>query len=108
LPRRIAPVAPATSIPFEAAKAHWDRRYVLATGLFADSMTTSLLKALDEGMIGGAGLDVTDPEPLPAELRLWNHPRAIVTPHTAGGSPRRAGRVIETRGADVSAGSSEG
>src|SRR5712664_2189356 len=55
-----------------------------------------LLKALDEEMIGGAGLDVTDPDPLPAGHRLWNHPRAIVTPHTAGGSPRRAGRVIET------------
>jgi phosphoglycerate dehydrogenase-like enzyme len=55
-----------------------------------------LAAALDEGLIGGAGLDVTDPEPLPAGHRLWNHPRAIVTPHTAGGSPRRAGRVIAT------------
>lgn len=55
-----------------------------------------LLSALDEGLIGGAGLDVTDPEPLPAGHRLWTHPRAIVTPHAAGGSPRRAGRVIET------------
>jgi len=49
-----------------------------------------LLKALDEETIGGAGLDVTDPEPLAANHRLWTHPRAIVTPHTAGGSPRRA------------------
>ena len=40
LPRRIAPVAPATSIPFEAAKAHCDRRYLLVTALHADSMTT--------------------------------------------------------------------
>jgi phosphoglycerate dehydrogenase-like enzyme len=55
-----------------------------------------LLAALDEGLIGGAGLDVTDPEPLPAGHRLWTHPRAVVTPHTAGGSPRRAGRVIAT------------
>jgi len=55
-----------------------------------------LLTALDEGLIGGAGLDVTDPEPLPAGHRLWTHPRAVVTPHTAGGSPRRAGRVIAT------------
>src|SRR5213083_1880944 len=55
-----------------------------------------LVTALDEETIGGAGLDVTDPEPLPDGQRLWNHPRAIVTPHTAGGSPRRAGRVIET------------
>ena len=55
-----------------------------------------LVAALDEGLIGGAGLDVTDPEPLPPGHMLWTHPRAIVTPHTAGGSPRRAGRVIAT------------
>jgi phosphoglycerate dehydrogenase-like enzyme len=55
-----------------------------------------LAKALDEGTIAGAGLDVTDPEPLPATHPLWKHPRAIVTPHTAGGSPRRAQRVIDT------------
>ena len=55
-----------------------------------------LAKALDEGLIWGAGLDVTDPEPLPLGHAFWTHPRVIVTPHTAGGSPRRAGRVIET------------
>jgi phosphoglycerate dehydrogenase-like enzyme len=55
-----------------------------------------LVKAIDEGLIWGAGLDVTDPEPLPLHHPLWTHPRVIVTPHTAGGSPRRAGRVIET------------
>jgi phosphoglycerate dehydrogenase-like enzyme len=55
-----------------------------------------LLAALDEGLLWGAGLDVTDPEPLPPAHPLWTHPRVIVTPHTAGGSPRRAGRVIAT------------
>src|SRR6266536_1098099 len=55
-----------------------------------------LVAALDDGLIWGAGLDVTDPEPLPAGHRLLAHPRVIVTPHTAGGSPRRAGRVIAT------------
>ena len=55
-----------------------------------------LLAALDEGLIWGAGLDVTDPEPLPKDHRLWTHPRVVVTPHTAGGSPRRAQRVIDT------------
>ncbi len=55
-----------------------------------------LAAALDEGLIWGAGLDVTDPEPLPPSHPLWTHPRVIVTPHTAGGSPRRAGRVIDT------------
>src|SRR5215471_12658803 len=53
-----------------------------------------LVKALDEGLIWGAGLDVTDPEPLPSGHPLWTHPRVIVTPHTAGGSPRRAGRAV--------------
>jgi phosphoglycerate dehydrogenase-like enzyme len=55
-----------------------------------------LLAALEAGLIGGAGLDVTDPEPLPPGHPLWTHPRVIVTPHTAGGSPRRAGRVVAT------------
>jgi phosphoglycerate dehydrogenase-like enzyme len=55
-----------------------------------------LIAALDEGLIWGAGLDVTDPEPLPLDHRLWTHPRVVVTPHTAGGSPRRAQRVIDT------------
>jgi phosphoglycerate dehydrogenase-like enzyme len=55
-----------------------------------------LVAALDEGLIWGAGLDVTDPEPLPNDHPLWTHPRVIVTPHTAGGSPRRAQRVIDT------------
>jgi phosphoglycerate dehydrogenase-like enzyme len=55
-----------------------------------------LLAALKEELIGGAGLDVTDPEPLPPGHPLWTHPRVIVTPHTAGGSPRRAQRAIAT------------
>jgi phosphoglycerate dehydrogenase-like enzyme len=55
-----------------------------------------LLAALKEELIGGAGLDVTDPEPLPPGHPLWTHPRAIITPHTAGGSPRRAQRAIAT------------
>jgi phosphoglycerate dehydrogenase-like enzyme len=55
-----------------------------------------LLAALEAGHLWGAGLDVTDPEPLPPGHRLWTHPRVIVTPHAAGGSPRRAGRVIAT------------
>jgi phosphoglycerate dehydrogenase-like enzyme len=55
-----------------------------------------LLTALNEGLIWGAGLDVTDPEPLPADHPLWRHPRCVVTPHTAGGSPRRADRIVDT------------
>ena len=38
---------------------------------------------LAEGRIGGAALDVTDPEPLPDDHPLWSEPRCIITPHTA-------------------------
>ena len=55
-----------------------------------------LLAAIDDGLIWGAGLDVTDPEPLPKGHALWTHPRCVVTPHTAGGSPRRADRIVDT------------
>jgi phosphoglycerate dehydrogenase-like enzyme len=55
-----------------------------------------LLAALKEGLLWGAGLDVTDPEPLPKDHPLWTHPRCVVTPHTAGGSPRRADRIVDT------------
>lgn len=45
--------------------------------------TTALVEALEEGLIGGAALDVTDPEPLPAEHPLWSIKNAIITPHVA-------------------------
>ncbi|MEM7275608.1 MAG: NAD(P)-dependent oxidoreductase, partial [Actinomycetota bacterium] len=43
----------------------------------------ALLAALDAGSIGGAAIDVTDPEPLPDDHPLWRHPRALITPHIA-------------------------
>ena len=45
--------------------------------------TGDLVKALREKRLGGAGLDVTDPEPLPADHPLWRIPNVIVTPHVA-------------------------
>ncbi|MDS1268956.1 NAD(P)-dependent oxidoreductase [Lipingzhangella sp. LS1_29] len=53
--------------------------------------TEALLGALDSAGIAGAGLDVTDPEPLPAAHPLWGHPRAIVTPHIADAAMTRRG-----------------
>ncbi|WP_316175114.1 MULTISPECIES: glyoxylate/hydroxypyruvate reductase A [unclassified Bradyrhizobium] len=43
----------------------------------------ALLATLDSGHLAGAVLDVTDPEPLPAEHPLWRHPRVLITPHVA-------------------------
>lgn len=44
-------------------------------------VTDDLVEALAAGTIGGAGLDVTDPEPLPSDHRLWTMPNCIITPH---------------------------
>ncbi len=45
--------------------------------------TDALVTALADGIIAGAGLDVTDPEPLPDGHPLWTQERCIITPHTA-------------------------
>lgn len=45
--------------------------------------TDALVEALREGRLGGAGLDVTEPEPLPEGHPLWSEPRCMITPHTA-------------------------
>lgn len=45
--------------------------------------TDALVRALRDGSIGGAALDVTDPEPLPSDHALWDLPNALVTPHVA-------------------------
>ena len=45
----------------------------------------ALAEVLSDGHLLGAGMDVTAPEPLPPEHPLWDAPRALITPHTAGG-----------------------
>jgi phosphoglycerate dehydrogenase-like enzyme len=47
--------------------------------------TEALCDALESGQIAGAALDVTDPEPLPSDHRLWKIKNAIITPHVSGG-----------------------
>jgi phosphoglycerate dehydrogenase-like enzyme len=49
-------------------------------------VTDELVRALNEKRLGGAGLDVTDPEPLPPDHPLWRAPNVIITPHVSGDS----------------------
>ncbi|MDA0173509.1 D-isomer specific 2-hydroxyacid dehydrogenase family protein [Solirubrobacter taibaiensis] len=53
----------------------------IARGALIDA--DALVEALREERIGGAALDVTEPEPLPDDHPLWNEPRALITPHVA-------------------------
>jgi phosphoglycerate dehydrogenase-like enzyme len=58
--------------------------------------TNALVAALDSGAIGGAALDVTDPEPLPDGHPLWTNERCIITPHTAD-TPEMVDRMLAAR-----------
>jgi phosphoglycerate dehydrogenase-like enzyme len=59
-------------------------------------VTDDLVWALESGAIGGAGLDVTDPEPLPAGHPLWSLPNCIITPHV-GNTPEMAVPLLSQR-----------
>ena len=55
--------------------------------------TDALLAALRDGTIGGAGLDVTDPEPLPPDHPLWDAPNLILLTHYGGLTPKYGPRA---------------
>lgn len=56
----------------------------------------ALVEALRSGQLGGAGLDVTDPEPLTEGDPMWQAPNLIVSPHYAGaGSPPSVARIVD-------------
>ncbi|QHC36801.1 glyoxylate/hydroxypyruvate reductase A [Komagataeibacter xylinus] len=54
-------------------------------------VTDDLIAALDEGQLSAAILDVTDPEPLPADHPLWDRPDVLITPHIASATPTESG-----------------
>ncbi|KAM3453373.1 hypothetical protein MY3296_003781 [Beauveria thailandica] len=57
--------------------------------------TDDLVDALERGVIRGAALDVTDPEPLPEDHPLWRAKNVIITPHVSGSSSKYMARVFE-------------
>ncbi len=54
----------------------------------------ALLEALDSGQISAASLDVTEPEPPPANHPLYTHPRVNLSPHVAWNSPDTLDRLV--------------
>jgi len=59
-------------------------------------VTDDLVWALENNVIGGAALDVTAPEPLPADHPLWTLPNCIITPHV-GNTPEMAVPLLSSR-----------
>jgi len=73
--------------------------YFINVGRGKSVVMTDLIAALTAGKIAGAGLDVVDPEPLPADSALWRAPHVIITPHvsadTAMAAMQRTALVTE-------------
>jgi phosphoglycerate dehydrogenase-like enzyme len=90
------PLTEQTRAMFNAAffEAMQPGAYFVSVGRGASTNTEDLVAALTSGRIAGAGLDVTDPEPLPAGHPLWTTPRVLITPHTAGRSDRSRERLF--------------
>jgi phosphoglycerate dehydrogenase-like enzyme len=72
--------------------------FFINVGRGGSVVQADLVAALRTGQIAGAGLDVTEPEPLPADSPLWKMPNVILTPHVAAASDlgREAGIAIVT------------
>jgi glyoxylate/hydroxypyruvate reductase A len=64
--------------------------FLINAGRGAVQVDADILRALDEGTLAGATLDVFPTEPLPADSPLWSHPRVTITPHNAATSDPRA------------------
>jgi len=92
-----APHTPATDKMFKAAQFAKMKRgslfIAVSRGKIFDN--DALVAALQSGHLAGAGLDVTDPEPLPKGHALWKLPGVIITPHIAGRSDGDAARYFE-------------
>jgi phosphoglycerate dehydrogenase-like enzyme len=66
--------------------------YFISVGRGQSTVTDDLVAALRSGQLGGAGLDVTEPEPLPAGHPLWAEPNVIISPHVSGSSDAQGER----------------
>jgi phosphoglycerate dehydrogenase-like enzyme len=91
-----APHTPQTTKMFRRPQFQQMKRsaYLINVGRGAIVDLTDLTESLEQKEIAGAGLDVFEIEPLPADHRLWRMENVIITPHIAGVSPRIAERHL--------------
>jgi phosphoglycerate dehydrogenase-like enzyme/glyoxylase-like metal-dependent hydrolase (beta-lactamase superfamily II) len=69
--------------------------YLINVGRGGLVQTPALVEALQKKHLAGAGLDVTDPEPLPEKFPLRDMPNVVISPHVGGQSPEAAERQWE-------------
>lgn len=83
-----APLTPETKGIFNAAlfAKMKPSAYLINIARGGSVVTSDLIEALKSKKIAGAGLDVTDPEPLPVDHPLWHAPNVIITPHSSSDS----------------------
>ena len=91
------PLTPQTTGIFDAAffAAAKPGAYFFNVGRGGSVVQADLIAALESGRIAGAGLDVTEPEPLPASSPLWKMRNVIITPHVSADSDLGIGARIE-------------
>jgi len=63
---------------------------LINAGRGGSQVEADILRALDDGTLTGASLDVFEREPLPADSPLWTHPKLFITPHNAAQSDPKA------------------
>jgi phosphoglycerate dehydrogenase-like enzyme len=63
--------------------------YLINVGRGSVVDTNAMIENLESGHLGAAGIDVVDPEPLPAQSPLWDMDHVLITPHVGAQSPRR-------------------
>ena len=82
------PLVPATTNLFDAKMFARMKKtaYFINVGRGGSVVTDDLVAALNSGVIAGAGLDVTEPEPLPQDHALWKAKNIIITPHMSAQS----------------------
>ena len=92
-----APLTPDTEGMFDREAFRRMQRHALLINVTRGKLMdeAALMEALEQGLIGGAGLDVTPQEPLPADHPLWRMDNVLITPHVAGGSPNRDERLVD-------------